>query len=603
MGDQSADVQREPETATDGTASAPIRSGNDRPNSGAGQRPGTTSDAVGDTSRTGSGHLTAQYDGGGAVGVDNAVSGDAGSSDNVPRPKPQQPRSVGGGSTQNGTGRSGSDGRGAASSRPDSGTERLAVKPDLTTEKVPYPNQSGNGFTLMSVVPAAQAQVLQKSLGEIGDVDQYLVDELGYSSKEELYDYLAAEQIDSVALAIHQMNKGNAFIIGDMTGVGKGRQGAALIRYAVKQGKVPIYFTQKPTLFTDNYRDLADIGSSDLRPFIIASNPKDANIVDADGNIVHKLPSKKEQERVFAYIMVHGTLPDEYDYVLTTYDQIKNGTADYAQNEDGTWKTKVRKLPKKSKGYTTADYNGQTRRDALAKLAEGNIAILDESHTVGGDSGCGRYMQMLTSSAGGVTFLSATFAKRADNMPIYAQRTAIAEAEVKASELIDAIKRGGVTLQEIMSKQLVESGQMIRRERSFEGVTIDWLSVEEETNRRQREQFDEVAAIFNAIRNFQDDYIKPIIDAKNEAAAEWGATVGHTQGTKDMGVKNVPFASKMYNLVNQLLFALKVDAVADRVVENLRNGYKPVISFTNTMEGFLSSAPKGVQWMRCQTSH
>lgn len=594
VGSQPADVQREPETTTDGTTSAPIRSRSNRPNSGAGQRPGTTSDAVRDTPRTDSGQSATVDDGSSPVGVDNAVSGDAGSSDNVPQPKPQQPRSVGSGSVQNGTGRSGSDGRGAATSRPDSGTGRLAVKPDLTTEKVPYPNQSGNGFTLMSVVPAAQAQVLQKSLGEIGDVDQYLVDELGYSSKEELYDYLAAEQIDSVALAIHQMNKGNAFIIGDMTGVGKGRQGAALIRYAVKQGKVPIYFTQNPTLFTDNYRDLADIGSSDLRPFIIASNPKDANIVDADGNIVHKLPSKKEQERVFAYIMEHGTLPDEYDYVLTTYDQIKNGTADYTQNEDGTWNTEARKLPKKSKGYTTADYNGQTRRDALAKLAEGNIAILDESHTVGGDSGCGRYMQMLTSSAGGVTFLSATFAKRADNMPIYAQRTAIAEAEVKASELIDAIMKGGVTLQEIMSKQLVESGQMIRRERSFEGVTINWLSVEEETDRRQRAQFDEVAAIFNAIRNFQDDYITPIIDAKNEAAAEWGATVGHTQGTKDMGVKNVPFASKMYNLVNQLLFALKIDAVADRVVENLRNGYKPVISFTNTMEGFLSSAPKGV---------
>lgn len=594
MGSQSADVQRDPETAADGTASAPVRSGNNRPNTGAGQRPGTTGDAVRDTPRTDSGQPTPANDGGRPVGVDNAVSGDAGSSDNVPRPAPQQPRSVGSGSSQNGTRRSGSDGRGAATSRPDRGAERLAVKPDLTTEKVPYPNQSGNGFTLMSVVPAAQAQVLQKSLGEIGDVDQYLVDELGYSSKEELYSYLAAEQIDSVALAIHQMNKGNAFIIGDMTGVGKGRQGAALIRYAVMQGKVPIYFTQKPTLYTDNYRDLCDIGSSNLRPFIIASNAKDANIVDADGNVVHKLPSKKEQERVFNYIMEHGTLPDEYDYVLTTYDQIKNGTADYEQNEDGTWNTVARKLPKKSKGYTTADANGQTRRDALARLAEGNITILDESHTVGGDSGCGRYMQMLTSQAGGVTFLSATFAKRADNMPIYAQRTAIAEAGVKASELIDAIMKGGVTLQEIMSKQLVESGQMIRRERSFEGVTIDWLSVAEETDRRQRQQFNEVAEIFNAIRNFQDDYITPIIDAKNEEAAEYGATVGHTQGTKDMGVKNVPFASKMYNLVNQLLFALKVDAVADRVVENLRNGYKPVISFTNTMERFLSSAPKGV---------
>jgi predicted RNA methylase len=594
VGSQSADVQREPEAATDGTASAPVRTGSNRPNTGAGQRPSTTSDAVRDTPRTVSGQPATVDDGSSPAGVDNADSGNAGSTDNVPQPNPQQPRSVGGGSAQDGTGRSGSDGRGTVAPRPDSRAERLEVKPDLTTEKVPYPNQSENGFTLMSVVPAAQAQVLQKSLAEIGDVDQFLVDELGYSSKEELYGYLAAEQVDSVALAIHQMNKGNAFIIGDMTGVGKGRQGAALIRYAVKQGKVPIYFTQKPTLFTDNYRDLSDIGSRDLRPFIIASNPKDANIVDTDGNVVHKLPSKKEQERVFNYIMEHGTLPEEYDYVLTTYDQIKNGTADYTQNEDGTWNTEARKLPKKSKGYTTADYNGQARRDALAQLAEGNIAILDESHTVGGDSGCGRYMQMLTSSAEGVTFLSATFAKRADNMPIYAQRTAIAEAGVKASELIEAISKGGVTLQEIMSKQLVESGQMIRRERSFEGVTIDWLSVEEETDRRQRQQFNEVADIFNAIRNFQDDYITPIIDAKNEAAAEHGATVGHTQGTKDLGVKNVPFASKMYNLVNQLLFALKVDAVADRVVENLRNGYKPVISFTNTMEGFLSSAPKGV---------
>ena len=597
VGSPSVDVQREPESTTDGTASAPIRSGSNHPDSGAGQRPGTTSDAVRDTPRTDSGQPTPGNVGIRSAGVDNADSGNAGGTDNVQR---SESSAAGRGKLDKGVGdgrgRSGNDGHNAATFRPDNNRQRLAVKTGLGEEKVPYPNQSENGFTLLSVVPAAQAQVLQKSLGEIGDVDQYLVDELGYSSKDELYGYLAAEQIDSVALAIHQMNKGNAFIIGDMTGVGKGRQGAALIRYAVKQGKVPIYFTQKPTLFTDNYRDLVDIGSSNMRPFIMASVDKErsGDIVDSDGKVVYKIPSKKEKNRVYNYILKNGSLPPEYDYVLTTYSQIQNGTHDYAQNEDGRWNIEARKLPRKSKGYTPADHNGQTRRNALAKLAEGNITILDESHTVGGDSGCGRYMQMLTSQAGGVTFLSATFAKRADNMPIYAQRTAIAEAGVKASELIGAIMKGGVTLQEIMSKQLVESGQMIRRERSFEGVTIDWLSVEEETDRRQRAQFDEVAAIFNAIRNFQDDYITPIIDAKNEAAAEWGATVGHTQGTKDMGVKNVPFASKMYNLVNQLLFALKVDAVADRVVENLRNGYKPVISFTNTMEGFLSSAPKGV---------
>ena len=600
MGNKPADVQPEAESTADGGTSTPVRSGGNNPNKGARERPDTTGYGSGSASGSNIEQPSSGNGGSRPVGVDNGDAGNAGGTDNVQRPQSSASGSNGSGSPQNDGGRSGGNGRDAASSRPNSNGERLAVKPDLTTEKVPYPNQSDNGFTLLSVVPAAQAEVLQRSLAEIGDVDQFLVDELGYSSKEELYSYLAAEQIDSVALAIHQMNKGNAFIIGDMTGVGKGRQGAALIRYGVRQGRCPIYFTQKPTLFTDNYRDLADIGSSELRPFIIASNPKDANIVDANGNVVHKLPSKKEQERVFDYIMQNGKLPKEYDYVLTTYDQIKNGTADYSQNEDGTWNTEARKLPKKSKGYTTADYNGQARRDALARLAmgvapgEGNIAILDESHTVGGDSGCGRYMQMLTSGAYGVTFLSATFAKRADNMPIYAQRTAIAEAGVNVNELIEAIAKGGVTLQEIMSKQLVESGQMIRRERSFEGVTIDWLSVEEETDRKQREQFNEVANIFNSIRNFQNDFIKPIIDGMNEDAAETGGTVGQTQGTKDMGVRNTPFASKMYNLVNQLLFALKVDAVADRVIENLSNGFKPVISFTNTMEGFLASAPKGV---------
>ena len=139
------------------------------------------------------------------------------------------------------------------------------------------------------------------------------------------------------------MNKGNAFIIGDMTGVGKGRQGAALIRYGVRQGKCPIYFTQKPTLFTDNYRDLADIGSSELRPFIIATDDKEHTpyIRDFNGNVIHKLPTKLERAMVFKYIMKNGRLPKGYDYVITTYSQIQNGNLDYEPKEDGDRKSVV----------------------------------------------------------------------------------------------------------------------------------------------------------------------------------------------------------------------------------------------------------------------
>lgn len=474
--------------------------------------------------------------------------------------------------------------------RTDSGdnTGRTRLSVNLTDEKVPYPNRSQSG-TLMSVVPANQAQVLADSLANIGDVDQFLVDQLGYSSKDELFSYLAAEQIDSVSLAINQMNKGNGFIIGDMTGVGKGRQGAALIRYAVRKGYNPIYFTQKPALFSDNYRDLADIGSGELRPFIIASDPKNAAITDAAGNVVHKLPSEKERRRVFDYILKNGKLPEEYDYVITTYSQINNGTKEYEAKEDGI-QQKDKSYKKKSP--SAADRSCQERRDVIQALSKGNIMILDESHTAGGSGGGSMYMQYIMPEVKGVTFLSATFAKRADNMPIYAMKTDLSKSGISPQDMIEAISQGGVTLQEIMSKQLVQSGQMIRRERSFQGVTIDWMQVSEEEDAVQRKQFDEVSSIFSDIRAFQKDYITPIVQGISEELSEEGGYSNLQQGTSELGVTNTPFASKMYNLVNQLLFSLKADAVANRVIENLKNGFKPVISFTNTMEGFLDEAPK-----------
>lgn len=510
--------------------------------------------------------------------LDNADRSDAGSVE----PVQEQRGSDNGGSN----GGSRNDGSVRSDSGDNTGRSRLSV--NLSDEKVPYPNRSQSG-TLMSVVPANQAQVLADSLANIGDVDQFLVDQLGYSSKDELFSYLAAEQIDSVSLAINQMNKGNGFIIGDMTGVGKGRQGAALIRYAVRKGYNPIYFTQKPALFSDNYRDLADIGSGDLRPFIIASDPKNAAITDASGNVVHKLPTYKEKKRVFDYIMKNGKLPEEYDYVITTYSQINNGTKEYEPKEDG--------IAEKDKSYkkkspSAADKSGQERRDVIQALSKDNIMILDESHTAGGSGGGSMYMQYIMPKVKGVTFLSATFAKRADNMPIYAMKTDLSKSGISPQDMIEAISQGGVTLQEIMSKQLVQSGQMIRRERSFQGVTIDWMPVSEEEDAVQRKQFDEVSSIFSDIRAFQKDYITPIVEGISEELSEQGGYSDLQQGTAELGVTNTPFASKMYNLVNQLLFSLKADAVANRVIENLKNGFKPVISFTNTMEGFLDEAPK-----------
>lgn len=449
----------------------------------------------------------------------------------------------------------------------------------LSTEKVTYTPKSGNSFTLKAVMPADQQEAVNKNLEKLGDADQFLVDELGYNDKDDLYSHLAAEQVDSVALALQQAKKGNAFIIGDMTGIGKGRPAASLIRYAKKQGQVPVYFTKTAGLLSDVYRDLVDIGSPELRPFVFGS-AKEAAITDSDGNVVFALPSKSEVKRVLDYIEKNGKLPEEYDYVLTTYSQVSNGV--YEFDENGARKEK--KLAK-GKKFGAAALSGQRRRDAIEKLMDNAYLILDESHTAGGNSGQGNYFQHIIQKAKNVTFFSATFAKRPDNMPIYALRTAMNEGGMKSSDLIDAVKRGGATLQEIMSQTLTQCGQMIRRERDMTGVTIDWKAIDDpERVQEQREQYDSIIGLFNDIINFQKKYVSSYVDERNDELAAIQSTMGIKKGTAALGIKNQPFASKAFNTVQQVLLSLKAKSAAERAIDYLKQGMKPVIALNNTNE-------------------
>ena len=493
---------------------------------------------------------------------DGRVSGSGGAGRNDAQPSSDEPASTGSGSGPRGQ------------------LQRVdkSVR-GLSTEKVAYAPKSGNPFTLKAVMPADQQEAVNKNLEKLGDADQFLVDELGYNDKDDLYSHLAAEQVDSVALALQQAKKGNAFIIGDMTGIGKGRQAASLIRYAKKQGQVPVYFTKTAGLLSDVYRDLVDIGSPDLRPFVFGS-AKEAAITDSEGNVVFALPSKSEVKRVLDYIEKNGKLPDEYDYVLTTYSQVSNGV--YEFDEDGN--RKERKLAK-GKSFGAAALSGQKRRDAIEKLMDNAYLILDESHTAGGNSGQGNYFQHIIQKAKNVTFFSATFAKRPDNMPIYALRTAMNEGGMKASDLIDAVKRGGATLQEIMSQTLTQCGQMIRRERDMTGVTIDWKAIDDpERVQEQREQYDSIIGLFNDIINFQKKYVSSYVDERNIELADIQSTMDIKKGTESLGIKNQPFASKAFNTVQQVLLSLKAKSAAERAIDYLKQGMKPVIALNNTNE-------------------
>ena len=387
-----------------------------------------------------------------------------------------------------------------------------------------------------------------------GSLSEYVKKKLKYTDNQ-ICNALSAEQVDAVALAIYNIEYKHAgMIIGDQTGIGKGRVAASIIRYGCLQGLQPIFLSEKPNLFSDIYRDLTAIGSSDLVPFIVNGKESKTDIKDENGNIVYQAPPAPEQNRIF----LDQKVPKKYDYVCCTYSQFNS----------------AEKKPVKP--------------NFILSIAQNNILVMDEAHNASGSSNTGNFMQSVLKSCKGVTFLSATFSKRPDNMPVYAMKTSMSEANMTTEEMVEAIKSGGVALQEILSAQLVSEGQMLRREYSFDGIEVNYINLDEK-EQEHRAISDNITQVLRDIISFQEDFVTKLVDGMDKIEAAKGGQSDIREGTSKAGVDNSPYFSKVFQVINQMLFAIKAESVADRAIMRLKENKKPVIAFASTMGAFLES--------------
>jgi hypothetical protein len=465
------------------------------------------------------------------------------------------------------------------SAKPDSMKLKLKLKAKAVKVKLAMASNEELG---MPYVPAAQIcntlnvdtpdsmgyeihLALKKLKVIVGNVEDYVQKKLGYETHTDLCKALSAEQADAVALAIYNIEqRGQALIVGDQTGIGKGRIAAAMVRYGRQQGLRPIFITEKPNLFSDLYRDLKAIGSETLRPYIVNSRESKTHVKDEDGTVIYEALDPDAQKK----IIDSGHLPEEFDYVMLTYSQISGGEV----NKQGML------IGKSPKGRW------------IELIAKDNIIVMDEAHNASGDSNTGKVLQDIISETKGVTFLSATFAKRPDNMPIYAMKTAMSEANMSKNDLVEGIEKGGVALQEVLSAQLVQHGQMIRRERSFEGIEVNYITLDEKAAEHKAIS-DNITQIVRDIIAFQQNYVDKEVEQLDKLAAKTnsGSNVEKRKGTKGAGVDSTPYFSKVFQVINQMLFAIKADAVADRAIMRLKEGKKPVIAFSSTMGSFIES--------------
>ncbi len=411
-----------------------------------------------------------------------------------------------------------------------------------------------------------------------GDIAGYVANRLNLLP-EDLAFALAAEQIEGIALAIYNIEaRSQSVIIGDQTGIGKGRQAAAMIRYGMLAGYLPIFLTDRYTLFSDMYRDCKAVGIKDARPLILnqkvsvvdfdniieqADNPSADEIWspdedDEDGQEVmgiyqhqyeevYKSPKKAELEMMYA----QGDIPESrYEYLMLTYSQLKDTRKD------------------------------KTRLDFLISLCENHKAlfIFDEAHK--SSSVTAGKISIITQCINAIlkecpqtqcVFLSATFAKRPECLITFMRQTILSSLATNET-LQAAFANGGVPMQEYVASKLAKEGQMIRREHSYDGIPETTYTYLDDKLARHTELFDKVMYWFRELVKLSD-----MVKAFMVKVSLLGFKV----------FKPYPTRSQLFYINKVLLLSLKAKEVAETAVREVQSGKNIVIGMSDTLECIL----------------
>ena len=492
-------------------------------------------------------------------------------------------RPAAGGEPRGDAGVQSGDAGGVAGKRDRGASDRVNNEQE-TSLQVQYAPRSTAGFAVGTLVPKNMQTAMNNALdaisAEVGDIDEFVARELGYDVNRMLFGdkdapgYFSAEQVDAIALSIYNIKKGGGFIIGDQTGVGKGRVVAAMMRWAEKNGRIPVFVTAKPGLYNAMVGDMRDIGwdgdpTGDT--MITNRNMRGKDALDLDsGGTLQSLGAKPMKEAMGA--LLSGQMPKGVKRIFTTYSQmqsVKGGETD--------------------------------RRRALRAIAPKALFILDESHLAGGPQNAPRlkdgqadlsratFMRELLDASEGAFYSSATFAKSPTVMSLYG-KTDLRLAVEDLKNLGDVIEKGGVPMQQAAANMLVEAGQYVRRERSYAGVKFE--TSQYKTN---MEAATEGTAAIRQVFDIDRDVMQDVRASFIEEMQSEGHGNATDNAVGEESASSVNFSSIMHNVVSQFITALKADEAANRVIAAIKDGKKPIIALSNTNESIINDFTEGSQ--------
>ena len=406
--------------------------------------------------------------------------------------------------------------------------------------------------TPIAMIPAnlaaPTAKALARVVDEVGDIDTFTADRLGWSVAR-MAEVLSPEQVDAVALALHAADRKRGLIVADQTGLGKGRVMAAIIRASILSGRRVVFFTEKENLFSDIWRDLRDIGSDELvgRPFILNTGSRIVDTASPDSEVLHTALKASELKKVISA----GVPPEGYSLFLATYSQL---------NRPGP------------------------KVDFLAACVEEGHAIVDECHNAAGDSATSAGVGRILGTSRSSTYSSATFARGAENLATYRP---VLPPSLRDADLVHLYKAGGHAFAEALSQALAEEGVLIRREHDLSNIRIE---VRDDLARldRNRSYADALSPILADLARLSR-IVDALADRQNERNEDVVAQAGTPSERKAVKEKwyTINFGACLSGIMRQFQTALEVDFCVETCVDALRNDVKPVVVIETTMEALM----------------
>ncbi len=437
-------------------------------------------------------------------------------------------------------------------------TSLVAPVPERRVNEFQAPYQpASKGGPASSMIPINMAGATYAALNrleaEFGPIDDFVADKLRYPV-DKLRELFSPEQVDALGLGIQAVDAGRGVINADQTGMGKGRYVAGMMRYAKVSGKLPVFLTIKPELFTDIFRDMSDIESQDLfKRLFIFNDGVNVMKFGTEDQVLYRATSVQERRKALA----ERDLDADVDMVLATYSQFARAGA---------------------KNLKTQLLGAISQKDTML--------FLDEAHVASGASNTSEAVGDAVANSAGVVYSSATPLKGVSNFAIYSK---VFPASVDLMSLPETLKSGGEALQEAISANMARDGVLIRREHDFSKLTFVTRLPDEKRQAHNIVLANKLAAILSGMSFLSGDIAKQVGSANKKFEKAWEEIPQDERKGTRMRASSMNFGSRLYALNRQFLLGIKVDECVEGNLEYLQAGCKPVIALENTGEALLRS--------------